>query len=132
MFRRRQRRIQDGTSVSRTFIAPSTKIVGRISGKDGCICCGTIEGDCDIDGPLTLAESGRWKGTLRATHVVIAGIVDGDVVAADRVEIGERARVTGTLTGASIAVAEGAVVDGEINVTTGGAPKVFKERRGKK
>ena len=115
----------------RTYIAPTTTVVGRISGKDGCVFCGTIEGDCDIDGPLTLTDTGHFKGTLRATHVVISGIVDGDVVAADRVEIAEHARVTGTLTGASIAVAEGAIVEGEIKVTTGGAPKIFKDRRKK-
>ena len=130
--RSRKRRIQDIAPVPKTFIAPTTKIVGRISGKGGCVFCGTVEGECDIDGPLMLAETGRWKGTLRATHVVIGGIVDGDVVAADRVEVAERARVTGSLTGASIAVAEGAVVDGEIKVTSGGAPKIFKDRRRRK
>ena len=91
--------------------------------------CGTVEGDCDIDGPLTLAEGGRWKGTLKATDIVVAGVVEGDVVAAQRVEILGTARVTGSLAGNSIAVAEGAIIEGEIKVTSGAPPTTFQEKR---
>ena len=91
--------------------------------------CGTIEGDCDIDGPLTLADGSRWRGTIRATDIVVAGIVEGDVLARQRVEIAGTARVTGSLQGNSIAVAEGAVIEGEIKVTSGSTPTQFQEKR---
>ena len=91
--------------------------------------CGTVEGDCDIDGPLTLAESGRWVGTMKATDIVVAGVVEGDVVSKQRVEILGSARVSGSLAGHSIAVAEGAVIEGEIKVTSGAPPVTFQEKR---
>jgi cytoskeletal protein CcmA (bactofilin family) len=53
----------------------------------------------------------------------------GDVIAAQRVEITGTARVSGSLSGNSIAVAEGAVIEGEINVTSGAAPVKFEEKR---
>jgi cytoskeletal protein CcmA (bactofilin family) len=124
-----KRRIQDSPSGPTTFIAASTKIVGTISGKGAYVFCGTIEGDCDIDGPLTLAEGGRWKGTLKATDIIVAGTVEGDVIARQRVEIAGTARVTGSLAGHSIAVAEGAVIEGEIKVVSGEPPKKFLEKR---
>jgi cytoskeletal protein CcmA (bactofilin family) len=124
-----KRRISDVPTGPTTFIGPSTKIVGSVTGQGPYVFCGTVEGDCDINGPLTLAEGGRWKGTLKATDVIVAGIVEGDVVARQRVEIAGTARVTGSLSGNSIAVAEGAVIEGEIKVTTGEQPVTFHEKR---
>ena len=123
-----KRRIQDSNGPT-TYIAASTKIVGTITGQGAYVFCGTVEGDCDIDGPLTLAAGGRWKGTMKATDIVVAGIVEGDVVAKQRVEILGSARVTGSLAGNSIAVAEGAIIEGGIQVTSGAAPSTFQEKR---
>jgi cytoskeletal protein CcmA (bactofilin family) len=124
-----KRRIQDSTNGPTTYVAASTKIVGTISGQGAYVFCGTVEGDCDINGPLTLAESARWKGTLKATDIVVAGTVEGDVVAKQRVEILGSARVTGSLSGNSIAVAEGAIIEGEIKVASGTTPIAFQEKR---
>lgn len=124
-----RRRIQDKASGPTTYIAASTTIVGTITGQGAYVFCGTIEGDCDVEGPLTLAESGRWRGTLKATDIVVAGTVEGDVVATQRVEISGTARITGSLSGNSIAVAEGAIIEGEIKVTSGADPLTFQEKR---
>jgi cytoskeletal protein CcmA (bactofilin family) len=124
-----KRRIQDSSRGPTTYIAPSTKIVGTISGQGAYVFCGTVEGDCDIDGPLTLAEGGRWKGILKATDIVVAGFVEGDVIAHQRVEIAGTAKVSGSLSGNSIAVAEGAVIEGEIRVTSGEPAVRFQEKR---
>ena len=105
-----KRRIRDTSGGPTTYMAPSTKIVGSITGQGPYVFCGTVEGECDIDGPVTLAEGSRWKGTLKAADIVVAGTVEGDVVSRQRVEILGTERITGSLTGHSIAVAEGAVI----------------------
>jgi cytoskeletal protein CcmA (bactofilin family) len=125
-----KRRIQDSNHGPKTYVAPGTRIVGTILGKGSYVFCGTIEGDCDISGPLTLAEGGRWKGTIKATDIVIAGTVEGDVIGEQRVEIAGTARVTGSLAGHSIAVAEGAIIEGDIKVKSGTTPATFQEKRG--
>jgi cytoskeletal protein CcmA (bactofilin family) len=125
----KKRRIQDGASGPTTYIAASTALVGTITGQGPFVFCGTVEGDCDINGPLTLAKGGQWKGILRATDIVVAGTVEGDVVAKQRVEILGSARITGSLSGNSIAVAEGAIIEGEIKVTSGEPPTTFQEKR---
>ena len=124
-----KRRILDSSSSPTTFVAAATKIAGTISGQGPYVFCGTVEGDCDIEGPVTLAEGSRWKGTIKATDIVVAGSVEGDVVARHRVEISGTARVTGSLSGNSIAVAEGAVIEGEIKVVSGEPLKTFQEKR---
>jgi cytoskeletal protein CcmA (bactofilin family) len=124
-----KRRIRDASAGPTTYIAPSTTIAGTITGQGSYVFCGTVEGDCDIDGPLTLAAGGSWRGVLKATDIVVAGTVEGDVIAGQRVELAGTARVTGSLTGHSIAVAEGAIIEGEIKVTSGAAPVSFQEKR---
>ena len=124
-----RRRIGDRHDGPPTFIAPGARLSGTIKGGGAYIICGTIEGDCDIAGPVTLARDGHWKGELRADSVVIAGVVEGDVVARERVEIAQSARVTGSITGHSIAVAEGAVVEGDLNVTGRSGATTFTEKR---
>lgn len=125
-----RRRMSDSVSGPTTYIAKGSKISGKLSGEGAYVFCGAVEGDCDIKGPVTLADSGHWTGTLKATDVVIAGTVDGDVIADNRVEIAGTARIAGSLSGLSIAVAEGAVIEGEIRVTTGDTPQKFEEKRG--
>jgi len=123
-----KRRVSD-TNRQTTYIAASTKITGTITGQGAYVFCGAVEGDCDIAGPLTLAEGGRWKGTMKAVDIVVAGTVEGDVVAKQRVEIAGTARITGSLAGNSIAVAEGAIIEGEIKVTSGEPLTKFEEKR---
>ena len=124
-----KRRIQDSANGPTTYVAASTTIVGTITGKGAYVFCGSVEGDCDIEGPVTLAAGGRWKGTVKATDIVVAGVVEGDVVAKQRVEILGTARITGSLSGNSIAVAEGAIIAGAIKVMNGAAPVAFHEKR---
>lgn len=124
-----KRRIADSATGPTTYVAPGTTFQGTLTGHGRFVFCGTVEGDCDIDGPVTLAENAVWKGTLCATDVIVAGHVEGDVIARQKLEIAGTARVQGSLSGHSIAVASGAVIDGELKVASGGTPHVFEEKR---
>lgn len=124
-----KRRIGDSAGGPTTFVSPSTQLVGSLVGAGPYVFCGSMDGDCDVDGSVTLAAGGRWSGTIRAIDVVVAGDVEGDVVASGRVEISATGRVSGSLTGHSIAIAQGAVIEGEISVTSGLEPQLFEEKR---
>ena len=112
-----KRSVTDSDSGPVTYIAPNTRIVGNLSGEGAFILRGRIEGECDINGSLTIAEGSHWKGAIRATNIILAGKVEGDVTATQRVDITETARISGSLRARSIAVAEGAVIEGDIGVT---------------
>lgn len=90
---------------------------------------GEVAGDCDITGTLTLAGNGYWQGSIRADNVIVAGHVEGDIVANGKVEITNTARIVGTVTGEAIAVAEGAVVEGVMKTTGPAKPIGFVEKR---
>ena len=94
----RLRRVRDQSFGKATLINEGCKISGEISGDGNFMVNGEVTGDCDINGTLTLATSGYWQGAIRADNVIVAGHVDGDVVANGKVEITNTARITGTVT----------------------------------
>lgn len=125
----RLRRLRDRSSGAATLISEGCKISGTISGNCDFQVNGEVDGDCDIDTTLTLADSGLWTGTIRAGNVIVAGHVEGDIIASGRVEIANTARITGTVSGEAIAVAEGAVVEGVMKTTGQPEPTEFIEKR---
>lgn len=127
----KRRRFRDRTAGAPTLINEGCKVTGVISGSGDFQISGEIDGDCDIDGNIILAHNGFWAGTIKADNVVISGHVEGDIIAAGKVEIAESAKITGTVTGEAIAVAEGAVVEGVMKTTAQTEPVGFVEKRNK-
>jgi cytoskeletal protein CcmA (bactofilin family) len=125
----RLRRLRDRSSGAATLISEGCKISGTISGNCDFQVSGEVDGDCDIDTTITLANSGLWTGTIRAGNVIIAGHVEGDIIASGRVESANPARISGTVSGEAIAVAEGAVVEGVMKTTGQPEPTEFVEKR---
>lgn len=125
----KMRRLRDAASGPGTLISEDCKIEGLVTGSGNFMINGSVEGECDIDGSVTLAKGGFWKGVLKANSVIIAGTIDGDIVAAGQVEISDTAKITGTVSGEAIAVAEGAVVEGVMKTTGHANPHEFVEKR---
>jgi cytoskeletal protein CcmA (bactofilin family) len=123
------RRLRDRTSGTATLISEGCKVSGTITGNCDFQVSGQVDGDCEIDSMLVLAKSGLWTGTIRAGNVIVAGHVEGDIIAKGNVEIMDTARITGTVSGEAIAVAEGAVVEGIMKTTGKSEPTAFVEKR---
>lgn len=123
------RRLRDRGSSPPTLINEGCKISGLITGDGNFQIAGEVDGDCDLDGTITLTKTACWSGTIKAGHIIIAGHVDGDIVADGRIEITNTAKITGTVTGKAIAVAEGAIVEGIMKTTGNDNPSQFVEKR---
>ncbi len=125
----RSRRLSDRRSGPATLINEGCKITGTVTGNGDFQVSGEIDGDCDLEGTVMLTKDGLWRGTIRAGNVIVAGHVEGDIVAADSVEITNSAKIMGTVSGEAIAVAEGAVVEGVMKTTGRAEPSEFVEKR---
>jgi len=123
------RRLRDAASGPGTLISQGCKVEGMLRGVGNFLINGEVDGECEIEGSITLAQGGLWKGVIRADSVIVAGTIDGDIIASGRVEISDTAKITGTVSGEAIAVAEGAVVEGVMRTTGQSAPQEFVEKR---
>ena len=123
------RRLRDRSTGAATLINDGCKISGTITGSGDFLINGEVDGDCDINGSVTLAHNGLWQGTISADDIIIAGHVEGDINARGKVEITTSAKISGTVTAEAIAVAEGAVVEGVMKTTGQNEPHEFVEKR---
>jgi cytoskeletal protein CcmA (bactofilin family) len=123
------RRFVDRIAGTPTVLGPSTNFVGDIRGKGTFVVYGEVRGDGDIQGSLNIAASATWHGDVHAQQAVVAGHLTGSLIVEGKLEIGYTAVIHGKVSASSIAIALGAVVDGEI-ITTSGAPvQQFEEKR---
>ena len=123
------RRLRDSAGGPGTLISEGCKIEGLLTGSGNFMINGEVEGECDIDGSVTIARGGYCKGLLKAEAIIVAGTMDGDIVASGQVEISDTAKISGTVSGEAIAVAEGAVVEGVMKTTGRSEPHEFIEKR---
>jgi cytoskeletal protein CcmA (bactofilin family) len=124
-----RRRFADRVSSSPTLIGAGARFTGDLECDSDLMVGGTIIGDGDVRGALTLSHGGRWEGEIRAGNAVIAGEVQGSVSVAEKLELRASARIKGSLRARSIAIAKGAIIDGELAVTSGTPVVHFEEKR---
>ncbi len=129
-FRKKRRRTLDRVPVFSTIIGAGSTCSGNFAGKDNYAVYGRVEGECDLAGTLMLGETGHWVGEIVATNVVIAGKVEGDVTAREKLELAPTANIRGNLKSSVIAIAEGAVYHGQIRMEQATRVTRFVERRG--
>lgn len=111
------------------LIAEGVVIDGYIKGIGHLIVAGRIKGDCKLAGTVTLSSSGRWQGKIEAEKILLAGELHGSAQAESKLEIAASARIKGDVSAPMIAVAKGAVVDGQMHVTGAESARSFNEKR---
>lgn len=119
-----------------TLIGPHAKILGDVHFNGGLYVEGTIEGaviaeDGNTSAVLTLSESGRIEGEVRAPVVILNGRLVGDVYATQRIELGSTARVEGNVYYAVVEMAAGAMLTGRL-IHDNGEPKQLTGPAGQK
>ncbi|HEU5339200.1 MAG TPA: polymer-forming cytoskeletal protein [Sulfuricaulis sp.] len=129
MGRKQRRRTLDHVEDFTSMLGPESVYTGVFQGKDNHIIYGQVQGDCDIEGILVLGEGSRWKGNIRANSVVIAGRVDGDIQAINKLELARTAYVRGKITSPVVAIARGAVHEGNIRMAKQTQITRFIDRR---
>lgn len=110
------RRTLDSVDGFTTSVGPDNVFKGSITGTGHCIILGQVEGDSDVEGTLVVGDGGTWTGNIFAENVVIAGQVEGNIVAKEKIDVVSTAKIKGGLTSPFIAIAEGAVHEGEVHM----------------
>ena len=124
-----KRRFLDLGEATPTFIGATSVFIGNIRGAGQFVVSGEVHGDGELDGALNLSASGCWHGNIQAQQAIVAGKIMGALRVKDKLEIGYTAVIRGKVSARTVAIAKGAIVDGEIEVTSDSPVVQFEEKR---
>jgi cytoskeletal protein CcmA (bactofilin family) len=107
---------------SSSYLGAGLKIKGEISGNEDLKLDSKVDGLISIGGfRLTMGPTSRLDGNIVAREAVIAGEVNGDISAFDRIEVAKSASIVGDLSTSKILIEEGAYFKGGIEIGKLGA-----------
>ena len=97
------------------YIGKSISIEGTITGSDDLVIEGRVKGSIKLsDNTLTIVVD----ADVEAKEIRVQGKLNGATKARDRIEIGKTGSVEGEVTTSRIAVEDGAVFRGSVNIAT--------------
>ena len=127
MFGRKHKR----HTVIDTLVGSNSKVNGDLQFAGGCHVDGVVKGsvtaDPESNSALTVSEDGAIEGGVTVPHVILNGIVRGDVIAGQRVELGPTARVIGNVYYNLIEMAIGAEINGKLVHQPGGQVPLLEQ-----
>jgi cytoskeletal protein CcmA (bactofilin family) len=110
-------RTPDSDPRNTATIGKSVKVIGQIFTKEDLYVDGDVEGTIESqENKVTVGPNGRVQAGIRARDVVILGQVQGNVEAADKVDIRKDAKLVGDITTSRISIEDGAVFKGSIDI----------------
>ena len=101
------------------FIDQGSEFEGKLSFRDTVRIDGRFRGEIASENTLIVGESGEIHANIRSSTVVVSGLVEGDIHASRKVILHKTARVQGNIETPSLAVEDGAEMNGNIKMTGG-------------
>lgn len=105
---------------SSTVIAPGITISGDVCGSGVVEIEGTVEGQIQLDGAVTVALTGVIKGPVQASVVNIAGRVEGSAEAREHLRLEKTGIIEGDVTSRSFVIEDGGRLNGRCTMTGSG------------
>ncbi len=110
-------RIEPESRGGSATIGKAVKIVGQIYSKEELFVDGDLEGTLEaLEHRLTIGPNGTVHATVKAREVVVLGSIQGNVEAADKIEIRKDAKLVGDIRTARIVIEDGAYFKGSIDI----------------
>jgi len=112
-----QGRVEPENRGGAASIGKAVKIVGQIYSREDLYVDGDLEGTVEaLEHKLTIGPNGTVHAAVKAREVVALGTIQGNVEAAERIEIRKDAKLVGDIRTARIIIEDGAYFKGSIDI----------------
>ena len=109
----------------RAGVGSSVVIKGELIAHEDVVIAGRVEGLINVTGHLVVVEAGAHvAGDITAAGIVVAGSVEGSLIADERITVQHGADLQGDVAAPRVAVADGAVVNGRIETVSAAKQKL--------
>jgi cytoskeletal protein CcmA (bactofilin family) len=96
-----------------TIISEGVKLDGKLNSKGNVRIDGSITGDIQAAGNVTIGVHGDIAGEVKAQVIIIGGKISGTVIANEKIVLESTSNLKGDLITKILVVEEGAVFDGK-------------------
>lgn len=103
-----------------SVIGKDVVIVGTVTSQGGVRLEGKLEGTLTCGGDAMLGREAEMKGDIEASSVSVAGIIEGNITAREKVELLGTATVNGDVKARRLAVEDGVTFVGRCEVRPNG------------
>jgi len=126
----KKNRLEDKVGEENSAVAKNSRFIGTISGVEGVLVSGHLEGDVKSEQSVWIQKGGKIIGEIDCPYIIVEGILKGNIKSAEHVELRSEARVTGNIQTRKIAMAEGSFFRGKIHMPSKeDKPITFIEKR---
>lgn len=101
-----------------TLIGKGAVFDGNLSAPEAIRLDGTLNGNCECKDLLIVGVEGQINGDITTQNMIIAGKVEGDIIANGKLELLSTGKLTGNITARSLVVDEDACFDGRCTMTS--------------
>jgi cytoskeletal protein CcmA (bactofilin family) len=114
--------------VINTTLGETLSIKGDIRAEENIAIHGAVEGTIDTTRDVFVGPEGLVRASVRGANVVIAGRVQGNVTASNKVDLTGSAQLQGNIRAPKLAIAESALFRGSIDMNPLGTGAHKQER----
>lgn len=116
------------TNVRVNSIIGSDMIVeGNIRAKETVRVEGYVNGNVETEGSLIISATGKVKGNIKGSSVVVGGVLEGDLTSLGKTEVISTGKVIGNMHTKSLIVDENAVFQGQCIMNAEEVPALPKK-----
>jgi cytoskeletal protein CcmA (bactofilin family) len=98
------------------YLYKGSRVSGQLSFQGPARIDGTVDGEIQCQGTLTIGEGAEVRAKISGQVVVIRGKVEGNVTAKDKVELAAPGRLIGNIDTPRLLITEGVVFDGDCSM----------------
>jgi cytoskeletal protein CcmA (bactofilin family) len=103
-----------------SIIGSDMVVEGDIKAKEAVRVEGSVTGDVETEGALIISSTGKVKGNVKGSNIIIGGSLEGDLTSGGRTEVASTGKVIGNIRTKSLVVDENAVFQGQCTMNTEG------------
>lgn len=111
MFERKEEFVTTG--VAETVVGTSVKLKGNLKSDGDITVDGSVNGEIKTKGTVTIGPNANIIANVHAKNVNVAGTIQGNVVATDRLSISESGRIYGDIAANILSISAGALFSGK-------------------
>jgi cytoskeletal protein CcmA (bactofilin family) len=111
MFEKKEGQVSSG--VAETIVGTSVKLKGNLKSDGDITVDGNVNGEIKTKGVVTIGPNAHVIANVKAKKIIIAGTVQGNIEAGERLTIAETGRVYGDIVANILSISAGAIFSGK-------------------